>query len=102
MARTIYFALGFSAPGCMCNGKTYHAVTTRREIAAAVLGCFDDDDSGARRAYADLGIRHLWGHLKRHGASIIFRELHTDTSEVLCFMGLTAAEYDAACASDDD
>jgi len=101
MARTIYFALGFSQPGCMCNSVTPYAVTTRREIAAAVLGCFDDDDSGAQLAYADLGIRHLWGHLKRHGASIIFRELHTDTSEVLCFMGLTAAEYDAACASDD-
>ena len=98
MAKPIYFALGFSQPGCICNSVTPYAVTTRREITDAVRGSFsgDDDASGAQLAMADLGIRSLWGHLKAHGASVIFRELRTGTSEVLCFMGLTEAEYDAA------
>lgn len=99
--QTVYFALGFSLPGCMCNSVTPYAVTTRREVCDAIRShC--NSETEARKAIAALSIRSLWPSLAKHGASVVFRELATSNgSEVLCFMGMTEAEYNSAADCED-
>ncbi len=100
-----YFAVGFGSRGCIPNGATYYAVTTRKEVCDAVRDAFPYSDTShteARKALADLGIRNLWAHAKRFGFSSIFRELDFNgTNEILNFMGMTEQEYNDAIAAED-
>lgn len=105
MAKTVYFALGFGMPGCLPNGSTAYAVTTRREVRDAIAAEFygDKAKTEARKALADFGLRNSWQHAKRFGFSSIFRELRfgSETGEILNFMGMTEDEYNAAIAAED-
>lgn len=98
---TAYVALGFSQPGCMCNSVTPHVINNRRDIAALIRS-YTATEYEARNAMRDLDILRIWSHAKRFGLSSIFRELRVNAgSEVLCFMGMTEAEYDAAAECED-
>lgn len=102
--ETVYFALGFGMPGCIPNGSTAYFATTRREVRDAIAGEFygEDSDKEARKALRDFGLRDAWQWAKRNGFSCYHREINFGSSsgEVLNFMGLTQAEYEAATAED--
>lgn len=94
--HTVYFALGFGLPGCMPNGSTAYAVSTRRDMVAAIEGeCRTAYE--ARNAKADLGINNVWAFGQRaKSLSCISRELSINAGpEVLMFMGLTEDEYNS-------
>jgi hypothetical protein len=100
--KTVYFALGFGMPGCIPNGSRPYAVTTRREVRDAIAAEFYDSDSEARKALRDFGLRSAWQWAKRSGFSSYHREIRfgSDSGEILNFMGLTEAEYEAAAAEE--
>lgn len=104
--KTVYFALGFGQRGCIPNGSTAHAVTTRREVREAIESEFHQSENAkaeTRKALADFGLRNSWGHAKRFGFSSIFRELDFGSKhgEILNFMGMTEEEYNNAIAAED-
>lgn len=96
-----YFALGYGLPGCLPNSLMPYAVTTRRELVDALRS--EVKWSGLpQRVFREMGVRNLWGHAKRHGFSIISREIPTGNGgECFLFMGLTEQEYNDAVASEE-
>ena len=102
--KTYYFALGFGQRGCMPTGFTAYAVSTRREVRDAIAAEFYGENAAteARKALSDFGLRNAWGWAKRNGFSSYHRELDfgSKSGEILNFMGLTEAEYEAAIAEE--
>ena len=98
----IYFALGFGSPGCLPdNAPNVYCVYTRTELMRSIQEQFSDSGE-ARNAMRALGIRNLWPHLVRHGASMVSRELPTGKgSEALMFIGITENEYVNASHEED-
>lgn len=90
-----YFSLSFGLAGLYMPDSHFgsYEVTTRRELMSilrSALAFYDMPKSALRQVKA----RSLWGHMKKHGASV----LHFDIDHgghALHFGGMTEAEYQA-------
>lgn len=94
MTIRAFYKTGFGLTGCYLDDSQGGAqeFNTRRELADAIRYELDTYDF-PKAAFAEVGLRHLWGAIKRAGSASSYTFHIHHGAHCLSFYGLTEREY---------